>query len=78
MSSSNSTELLLYSQWSIPLLGNKNSKPKDGWASLVALQLKNLLAKQETPEMQFRSLHWEDPLEEEMTTHPSILAWAIP
>ena len=22
--------------------------------------------------------HWEDPLEEEMATHPSILAWKIP
>ena len=25
-----------------------------------------------------RSLGWEDPLEEEMATHPSILAWEIP
>ena len=25
-----------------------------------------------------RSLGWEDPLEEEMATHPSILAWRIP
>ena len=24
------------------------------------------------------SLGWEDPLEEEMTTHSSILAWEIP
>ena len=23
-------------------------------------------------------LDWEDPLEKEMTTHPSILAWKIP
>ena len=31
-------------------------------------------------EMQVQSLHWdrEDPLEEEMTTHSSILAWNIP
>ena len=29
-------------------------------------------------EMQVRSLGWEDPLEEEMTTHSSILAWRIP
>ena len=28
--------------------------------------------------MQIRSLGWEDPLEEEMTTHSSILAWKIP
>ena len=25
-----------------------------------------------------RSLGWEDPLEKEMATHPSILAWRIP
>ena len=25
-----------------------------------------------------RSLDWEDPLENEMTTHSSILAWRIP
>ena len=28
--------------------------------------------------MQVRSLHWEDPLEEDMATHSSILAWRIP
>ena len=25
-----------------------------------------------------RSLHWEDPLEKEMATHSSTLAWKIP
>ena len=29
-------------------------------------------------EMQIWSLGWEDPLEEEMTTHSRILAWEIP
>ena len=29
-------------------------------------------------EMWVRSLGWEDPLEKEMTTHSSILAWEIP
>ena len=29
-------------------------------------------------ETQVRSLSWEDPLEEGMVTHPSILAWRIP
>ena len=29
-------------------------------------------------EMQVRSLGWEDPLEKEMTTRSSILAWKIP
>ena len=28
--------------------------------------------------MQVRSLGWEDPLEKEMTTRSSILAWKIP
>ena len=29
-------------------------------------------------EMWVRSLLWEDPLEREMATHSSILAWEIP
>ena len=29
-------------------------------------------------EMHVRSLGWEDPLEQEMATHFSILAWNIP
>ena len=33
---------------------------------------------QETQEMWVRSLGWEDPLEEEMATHSSNLAWKIP
>ena len=33
---------------------------------------------QETQEMQVRSLSWDDPLEEEMATHSSVLAWKIP
>ena len=37
--------------------------------------VKNLPAVQE---MQVRSLGWEDPLEKEMATHFSILAWEIP
>ena len=28
-------------------------------------------------ETEVRSLHQEDPVEEEMATHPSILAWKI-
>ena len=40
----------------------------------MAQQVKNLPAMQETQETQVRSLGWEDPLEEEMTTHSSILA----
>ena len=44
-------------------------------ASLVAQRIKRLPAMQET---QARSLGWEDPLEKEMATHSSILAWRIP
>ena len=33
---------------------------------------------QEMQEMWVQSLGWEDPLEEEMATHSSILAWRIP
>ena len=33
---------------------------------------------QEILEMWVPSLDWEDPLEEEMATHSSILAWEIP
>ena len=44
------------------------------WASLVAQSVKNLPAVQET---QVRALGWEDPLEKEMATHSSILAWKI-
>ena len=44
-------------------------------ASLVAQQVKNLPAMQET---WVRSLGWEDPLEKGTATHSSILAWRIP
>ena len=41
----------------------------------MAWTVKNLLAMQET---WVQSLGREDPLEKEMTTHSSILAWKIP
>ena len=44
-------------------------------ASLVAQLVKNLPAVQET---WVQSLGLEDPLEKEMATHSSILAWEIP
>ena len=64
----------------IPGLGRS---PREGigyplqysWASLVAQMVKNLPAMQE-PWVQ--SLGWEDPLEESMASHSSILAWRIP
>ena len=45
------------------------------WPSLVAQMIGNLPVMQETW-VQF--LGWEDPLEEEMATHASILALRIP
>ena len=45
------------------------------WTSLVAQLVKNPPAMRET---WVRSLDWEDPLEEGMATHSSILAWRIP
>ena len=39
--------------------------------------VKNPPAMQETQEMQVQSLGWEDPLEEEMETCSSILAWKM-
>ena len=44
-------------------------------ASLVAQRLKRLPPMQEN---RVRSLGREDPLEKEMVTHSSILAWRIP
>ena len=59
--------------------------PRDGWnfyliivllwASLVAQLVENLPAMQET---WIRFLGREDPLEKEMATHSSALAWRIP
>ena len=33
---------------------------------------------QDKPETRVQSLGWADPLEKEMATHSSILAWEIP
>ena len=44
------------------------------WGSLVAQIVKNLPAMWET---WVQSLGWKDPLEKEMATYPSILAWTI-
>ena len=45
------------------------------YTSLVAQRLKRLPGMQET---RLRSLGQEDPLEKEMATHSSTLAWKIP
>ena len=44
------------------------------WTFLVAQTVKNPTTMRET---WIQSLGWEDPLEEGMATHPSILAWEI-
>ena len=49
-----------------------------GGTSLMVQWVKNLSEMQETQEMLVRSLGQEDPLEEEMATHSSILAWKSP
>ena len=63
----------------IPELGRS---PGDGigyllqysWAPLAAQMVKNPPAMWET---WVQSLGWEDPLEEDMATHSSVLAWRI-
>ena len=43
--------------------------------SLVAQMVKRLPTMRET---QVQSLGWEDPLEKEIATHSSTLAWRVP
>ena len=65
------------------MLMNKTSESKKriNWAFLITLlpwlaqRVKRLPVMWET---QVQSLGWEDPLEKEMATHFSILAWKIP
>ena len=52
-----------------------NGKHLSSQTSLVAQTVKCLLTVRET---RVQSLGWEDPLEREMATHSSILAWEIP
>ena len=57
----------------IPRLGR--SPLQYSWAFLITHLVKNLLALRET---WVRSLVWEHPLQKEMATHSSTLAWKIP
>ena len=45
------------------------------WTSLVSQRVKNPPAMQE---IWVQSLGWEDPLENGMAVHSSILAWRVP
>ena len=47
-------------------------------ASQVAQWYRICLPMQDTQETWVQSLGWEDPLEEVMATHSSILVWEIP
>ena len=53
----------------------KSGHLEKGKSSLVAQMVKRLSTMQET---RVQSLGREDPLEKEMATHSSILAWKIP
>ena len=72
---------LLVFSWSFLLFMDKLEavEGKFHWqlrlSSLVAQRLKRLPAMWET---RVQSLGWENPLEKEMATHSSILAWRIP
>ena len=57
---------------------SSSSSIGEAWGFPRGSAVMNLLAMQETKEMQFRSLGQEDPLEEGMATHSSILAGKIP
>ena len=59
----------------IQFSGTKNLIYLIYWASLAAQTVKNPPAMRE---IWVWSLGWEDPLEEGMATHSSILAWRIP
>ena len=63
---------MAYSPW-----GHKESDTTEQFhfTSLLAQSVKNLPAMQETRVL---FLGGEDPLEKEMATHSSILAWQIP
>ena len=55
-------------------LGCQDLRDATGISQVVVVVKNHCLPMQETQEIQIRSLGWEDPLEEEMANHPSILA----
>ena len=83
-------QVLLYIQnyFLLSLHYHDKPRPKLHWAEMSILAggfpsdtvVKNLPANAEDVliEMRVWSLGWEDPLEKEMETHSSILAWRIP
>ena len=67
-----SVKCLNHLLWAGFILGRGHTEPG---ASLVSWMVKSSPAIQET---HIRFLGWEDPLEKELATHSSILAWGIP
>ena len=70
-------KILISSRNTLTDIPRHNIKPNT-WApqaSLVAQKVKSPPAMQET---HVQSLGWEDPLEEGMAVHSSVLAWRIP
>ena len=57
-------------------MGGTPSNPLWGFSGGSGID--NLSVMQETQEMQIQSLGLEDPLEEGMAIHSSILAWRLP
>ena len=67
-------ELLHKLAWFIPHLPWESTSVEEQGGFFSGSAVKNLPALQETQEMWLQSLGWEDPLEEGMVTHSSILA----
>ena len=65
-------------EWSRGLTRSFKKVCQQPGASPDGSAVKNPPAMQETQEMLVQSLGWEDPLEEGMATHFSILTWRIP
>ena len=71
-------------QWFVPLLYDISIKILTNKLIVLLLHFNKLLVAQMVKllatmwETQVRSLGWEDPLEKEMATHSSTLAWKIP
>ena len=75
ISGQSKSEWIFFQSWTVWTWAHSNTREPSELHGLVAQRLKHLPAMWET---WVRSLGWEDPLEKEMATHSSILAWRIP
>ena len=65
--------------WRVAISCSRGSSQSRDWTRVPdGLAVKNLPAMQEPQELKVWSLGGEDPLEEAMATHSSVLAWRIP